>query len=320
MTDAIARRFHRFAETEAKGNSPLYEALAHGVGGRIRTSWRFSPICRRRNNNPICCSPRSASCAARNTHGMTSARRSDARKDDHSRRDASPPHADQRAGAVRGTVAGPGSTDRAPGVDRSRRVGRSLSAAGPLWLCLCRVTTRSGRSRVFPCRASGGDAAVPRAHPAVVWRAGLDLNPLDVRDDDDMAWLETLVWPDQPTALARLRAAIAVARADPPRIVAGDLLSSLPALAAEAPPDATLVVFHTAVLAYVADPEARAEFRPDRACAAARSGSATKFRASSRTSPPPHRPDQRAPFCWRSTASPRPGPIRTAPGSSGSRR
>jgi hypothetical protein len=111
----------------------------------------------------------------------------------------------------------------------------------------------------FPCRVSD-TTPVPKGAPTIVWRAGIDLNPLDVRDDDDMAWLQTLVWPDQPDRLARLRSAIAIARADPPRIVAGDLLSSLPALAAEAPPDATLVVFHTAVLAYIADPDARAGF------------------------------------------------------------
>jgi hypothetical protein len=42
-----------------------------------------------------------------------------------------------------------------------------------------------------------------------------------------------------------------VAREDPPRVVRGDLVTDLPALAAEAPRDATLVIFHTAVLAYV---------------------------------------------------------------------
>ena len=105
------------------------------------------------------------------------------------------------------------------------------------------------------CRDTGS-----RPDPDIVWRAGLDLNPLDVRNDDDMAWLETLVWPDQPDRAARLHAAIAVAREDPPRIVAGDLLTALPALAAEAPKDATLVVFHTAVLSYVADAADRAGF------------------------------------------------------------
>ena len=31
MTEAIARRFRRFAAIEAKGHSPLYEILANGV-------------------------------------------------------------------------------------------------------------------------------------------------------------------------------------------------------------------------------------------------------------------------------------------------
>ena len=109
-------------------------------------------------------------------------------------------------------------------------------------------------------RRQCGDASSRRNCLTIVWRAGIDLNPLDVRNDDDMAWLETLVWPDQPDRAARLHAAIAVARKDPPRIVAGDLLTALPALAAEAPKDATLVVFHTAVLAYVADAADRAGF------------------------------------------------------------
>jgi hypothetical protein len=34
-------------------------------------------------------------------------------------------------------------------------------------------------------------------------------------------------------------------------VIEGDLTTDLPALAAEAPPDATLVILHTAVLAYV---------------------------------------------------------------------
>src|SRR6201996_3901228 len=31
MTEAIARRFRRFAEVEASGHSPLYETLCHGI-------------------------------------------------------------------------------------------------------------------------------------------------------------------------------------------------------------------------------------------------------------------------------------------------
>jgi hypothetical protein len=87
-----------------------------------------------------------------------------------------------------------------------------------------------------------------------VWRAGIDLHPLDVKDDDAMAWLETLVWPEHEDRRRRMRAAVTLARADPPRLVSGDLLEELPRLVAEVPEGATLVVFHSAVLAYVSGP------------------------------------------------------------------
>jgi hypothetical protein len=87
--------------------------------------------------------------------------------------------------------------------------------------------------------------------PEIVWRAGLDLNPLDVTREDDVRWLSCLVWPGEGDRAERLAAAIASARRDPPAVHRGDLLTDLPALAAQAPADATLVVFHSAVLAYV---------------------------------------------------------------------
>ena len=104
-----------------------------------------------------------------------------------------------------------------------------------------------------------GPVPLPGRVPDIAWRAGLDLNPLDITSDDDMHWLECLIWPGEEGRLARLRAAIATARRRPPRIVQGDLLTDLPALAGQAPADATLVIFHSAVLAYV-DPPRRAEF------------------------------------------------------------
>lgn len=104
-----------------------------------------------------------------------------------------------------------------------------------------------------------GPFTPPRRLPEVVWRAGLDLNPLDVADPEDVRWLEALVWPEQTERRDRLREAVAIAREEPPRLVVGDLVEDLPALAAEAPADATLVVFHSAVLTYVA-PEGRRRF------------------------------------------------------------
>ena len=88
--------------------------------------------------------------------------------------------------------------------------------------------------------------------PDITWRAGLDLNPLDVTREDDVRWLSCLVWPGESDRQDRLAAAIASARRDPPPVHRGDLLTDLPALAAQAPAEATLVIFHSAVLAYVA--------------------------------------------------------------------
>ncbi|OJF14566.1 DUF2332 domain-containing protein [Couchioplanes caeruleus] len=99
----------------------------------------------------------------------------------------------------------------------------------------------------------------PVSMPTVAWRAGLDLNPLDVNDDDDVRWLDALIWPEQQQRRERLQAAVDIARADPPRMVKGDLLADLPALAAQAPADATLVIFHSAVLTYV-PPDTRSAF------------------------------------------------------------
>lgn len=111
----------------------------------------------------------------------------------------------------------------------------------------------------FACRASS-TTPLPARNVDVAWRAGLDLEPIDVRDPEQVAWLEALVWPGEGNRLELLRAAVEVARVDPPPLFRGDLRRDLAALAARAPRDATLVVFHTAVLAYVADPDDRAGF------------------------------------------------------------
>jgi hypothetical protein len=104
-----------------------------------------------------------------------------------------------------------------------------------------------------------GPVPLPARVPEVAWRAGLDLNPLDVHDADDVRWLSCLVWPGESDREERLAAAVATARRDPPVVHRGDLLTDLSAVAAQAPAGATLVVYHTSVLWYVA-PEDRGRF------------------------------------------------------------
>ena len=112
--------------------------------------------------------------------------------------------------------------------------------------------------------------ATPRA-PTIAWRGGLDLNPLDVLSDDPEAldnarWLRALVWPGQDERASRLAAAIDTVRRhvtshpeDAAHIVRGDVVDDLERLVAQVPDELHLVLFHSAVLAYV-DDDTRARF------------------------------------------------------------
>ncbi|WP_168581889.1 DUF2332 domain-containing protein [Gephyromycinifex aptenodytis] len=115
-----------------------------------------------------------------------------------------------------------------------------------------------GDGPILDARAKGA-FSVPTHSFEVSWRGGIDLSPLDVDDDDAMAWLETLVWPEQHERRARLRQAVQIARQEPARIQRGDILTDLPSLIDQAAPHGQVVVFHSAVVAYL-EPAARERF------------------------------------------------------------
>jgi hypothetical protein len=122
-----------------------------------------------------------------------------------------------------------------------------------------RIEPPTSTSPVFHCTASP-DTSLPDKVPQIAWRAGLDLEPLSVADPQHRQWLEALIWPEQSARLERLRQAMAVAEAADPHVVKGDLRHDLAKLASEAPAEATLVIFHTAVLGYVVSPSDRQAF------------------------------------------------------------
>ena len=70
------------------------------------------------------------------------------------------------------------------------------TAGGPVTVSP-EVASSSGAT--LRCSVTGA-APLPQSPadlPRVSWRGGVDLNPLDVGDEDAMAWLETLVWPEE---------------------------------------------------------------------------------------------------------------------------
>jgi hypothetical protein len=262
MTERIAARFRRFAELEAQDRSPLYADLARNVADDAASLAFLERL------PPAKQQPNLLLAAVRHLHGTP--------------RDW--PHfralLHDNVDAVRALMLVRRTQTNEPArcatllpvLAQLQQPLALLEVGASAGLCLLpdQYAYRYGSRRVTPtpsplhpplfsCEASQA-TPFPDAMPRVVWRAGLDLNPIDLDNTDDVAWLETLVWPEQTARLACLRAAIAIARTIRPRVVKGDLLTDLPALAAQAPTDATLVVFHSAAVAYVADQSARDHF------------------------------------------------------------
>lgn len=125
------------------------------------------------------------------------------------------------------------------------------------------VDPQSGPSPVaLSCDISGWGANPPKI-PTIVYREGIDLTPLDVRNSADREWLEALVWPEQSDRLELISAAADLVAAHPPRLTSGDAVDELRgavARARRAAPQATIVVWSPAVLVYL-DPDRRAAFR-----------------------------------------------------------
>jgi hypothetical protein len=97
----------------------------------------------------------------------------------------------------------------------------------------------------------------PPAGPLVVERAaGVDLSPLDIRDDDDCERLHAYIWAGERDRTERLRAAIAIGRAHPPQVDTGLASRWLASELAQPQREGTRrVVVHSMVVQYMPDVE-----------------------------------------------------------------
>ncbi len=89
--------------------------------------------------------------------------------------------------------------------------------------------------------------------PVVRRRAGVDLDPVDVKTDEGAFRIRSFVWPEQNERMQRLERAIGAVRAEPPELRRGDIVEVLPDLLADRDTDVLTVVFQTAVLGYLGD-------------------------------------------------------------------
>ena len=110
---------------------------------------------------------------------------------------------------------------------------------------------------VLDCELRG--PVPPLRLPEIVWRAGIDLQPVDARDPAGRAWITGLVWPGETGRAERITRALNVVAGEleaagpgtAPLVREGDAAELLAKLAAEAPSGATLVVTTPGVLAHV---------------------------------------------------------------------
>ncbi len=94
-----------------------------------------------------------------------------------------------------------------------------------------------------------GDGVPPLAvSPSVFGRIGIDLNPLDSNNEDDVTWLNALIWPEHAQRRDLLRGALTVAQQHPVTIVQGDAIAEIERLAARFPPELPLLVYHSFVM------------------------------------------------------------------------
>jgi hypothetical protein len=100
--------------------------------------------------------------------------------------------------------------------------------------------------------------ALPRKL-AIGARVGLDIHPVDLSDEGELAWLEACVWADQVDRIRLLNTAAGVQAGGRPELVAGDAVEDLASAAARIPEDQPLVVFDSHTLPYL-EPERRAAF------------------------------------------------------------
>lgn len=88
------------------------------------------------------------------------------------------------------------------------------------------------------------------ATPTIRSRAACDLGPLDLSDPAQALRLRAYVWPDQPERLARLDAAVALARKTHVKVDRADAAEWLEARLANRRRDGMTVIYHSVFLIY----------------------------------------------------------------------
>jgi hypothetical protein len=257
MTDAVQQRYARFARDEAPGRSALYEEWATGVADDREVQRILARIPETRRQPPLVFAV--TRLLGADLDGYPAWRRFVLRHTDEVVAECSTRQLQTNEPLRLAALL--------PVLSEIEGPVAMLEIGASAGLCLYpdrysyRFVGEDDRLRAALDPEDGPSAVIlesrvtgvlpPLRMPEVVWRAGIDLAPLDAADEKDRGWLRALVWPGESGREERVDAALDIAASDPPRLVARDALVSIDALAAEAPADATLVITTPGVLVHI---------------------------------------------------------------------
>jgi hypothetical protein len=142
-------------------------------------------------------------------------------------------------------------------VDLGTGAGLGLQLDRYRYLVGGRAAGPASAALTLPCEVRGRREPPPAGLPPIAERAGIDASPIDLQDPSARSWLRACA-PPEASALARLTAAVAVARQHPARLVAGDVVAELPGVLASFPPGRSITVVD-AYLAVFLSPGQRAQ-------------------------------------------------------------
>lgn len=83
--------------------------------------------------------------------------------------------------------------------------------------------------------------------PAIQSRIGLDLNPIDVKDNEQLKWLQALIWPEHENRRQILSKAAEVIKKLNVELLKGDAMTMIEKVCQSVHPDSLIVIYHTHV-------------------------------------------------------------------------
>ncbi len=110
------------------------------------------------------------------------------------------------------------------------------------------ITRNANAALVLASELRGsGRPELAKELPAIATNIGLELNPVDLDSAAERLWLRALIWPERTDRLARLDAALEIAKRFPPPIKRGNAAGDLAALIEQVKPGAPVIITHTLV-------------------------------------------------------------------------